>query len=303
MKKLVILLAVLVAVPAFALEVTLTKDGDVVTVGYTGADPCNPPRAFALDLEVVGTGSATISLVADSYKLDGESTAASRGYGIYPARIDINSVTGIPAAYGTPLADPCDPGADESGTHLVLEFGSLYVGDANAPVVTGVTDGNLCEILVVCGTGNANLVMAAEVTYRGGVLLEDGTDASASATAEIELCAGEGPCLVVGQVVGGNLITQAMYDLWVLKGEPESWCYECHSKGDINDDCAIDGTDIMGYSATTGWSYSFNTAYTPGADINNDGAIDGTDIMGFNATSGWAYGFNNQCGTCTPQPE
>jgi hypothetical protein len=161
------------------------QGGGVVDVNYSGADPNNPPRAFALDVTV--TGDATVSLTADSYKQDGESTSSSRGYGIYPARIVIDS-NGTPTSYGNPEADPCDPGANKSPSHLVLEFGSLYVGDVNAPVVEGVTEGRLCQLTVGCGSLDANLVVTAETTYRGGVLLEDGTDVSGSASAEISIC-------------------------------------------------------------------------------------------------------------------
>jgi hypothetical protein len=186
MKKLVLILAVLIATPALALQIDLyAHAGGVVDVNYSGADPCNPPRAFALDVTV--TGDATVSL-SGGYKTDGESTDSSRGYGIYPARILIDS-NGDPISYGNPEADPCDPGANKSPSHLVLEFGSLYVGDNNAPVVEGVTEGRLCQLTVVCGSLDANLVVTAETTYRGGVLLEDGTDVSGSASAEIQVCA------------------------------------------------------------------------------------------------------------------
>lgn len=231
MKKLIMLLVVLMAVPAFAVvEITATLDGTTVTIGYTGADPCNPPRAFALDL--TATGGATIALVTDSYKLDGESNSASRGYGIYPARIDINDIDGSVDAFGTPEADPCDPGANASGSHLVLEFGSLYYGDVNAPVVLGVTDGNLCQVEVTCA-GDANLVIKSETTYRGGVLLEDG-NAPAGYTdnmvlKEIEIC------VVADCFPGGP--GNAAYDEWASVGEPDCWCVsenprQCHGDAD-----------------------------------------------------------------------
>ena len=178
MKKLILVLAILViAAPAFAaFDVSLVQlAGNNVQIRYTGADPCNLPRAFALVIDVNG-GKADINGVT-GYKT-GQSTSASRGFGIYPAKITINGAGDV-NDWGNPIADKNDPlpaGADQilPSNKLVLEFGSLYapVADKNqAPA----TDGNLCTLSIDCnGTGNPTITLTDESTYRGGVVLENG---------------------------------------------------------------------------------------------------------------------------------
>ena len=301
MKKLVVLLTVLIATPVFALSIDMNEvSPGVVEIQYSDANALNLPRAFALEFTV--DAPATITLTPGSFKT-GESTSGDPGFGIYPARIIVEANgTVLPGNYGNPLADPCDPypgGGDGSG-NLVLESGSLYVGDSNSPL----TDDTICTLTIDCNGAavDVNLTMVDEDIIRGGVLLEDGTPVAVDQTILIT-CGDDMGCLIVGQVVGGNLITQTMWNLWDIKGRPNSWCYDCHFRGDIDNDCTIGGTDIGGYSPTTGWQYSFATAYTPSADIDNDGTIGGTDIGGFSPTSGWSYGFSNQCPPgCVPGP-
>ena len=113
----------------------------------------------------------------------GESNRPShKGYGIYPARINIDTA-GVVQNWGTPLADsnvssPADPGAGVGlpSNHMVLEFASLYyddgIHDTNAPGVTGT----LCKFTVNPGAvSNPPIIMKDEITYRGGVVLENGT--------------------------------------------------------------------------------------------------------------------------------
>jgi len=171
MKKLIFVLAIaLIASPSFALTVALQRQGtsNLVDVVYSGADGNNLPRGIALDISSP-TGT-TIALTAGSY-YQGESTSANPKYGIYPARIVIDSA-GAVSNYGSPLADVNDPGAGADGTnHVVLEFGSLYVGDINAPA----TSGTLCTLTFGAGSvSNPTIVMVDEDTYRGGLVFEDG---------------------------------------------------------------------------------------------------------------------------------
>jgi hypothetical protein len=174
MKKLILVLAIaLMASPTFALTVYLQREGtsNIVDVNYSGADAANLPRAFALDVTIDSPG--VISDV-NNFKT-GESTAASKGFGIYPARIDINTA-GVVKSWGSPLADTTDPGAGSSaiGTgHVVLEFASLYFSDANKPAISG----RLCQLTITPNTTTVNLNVraTAETTYRGGVVLSDGT--------------------------------------------------------------------------------------------------------------------------------
>lgn len=173
MKKLVMLLAVLIATPVFAaLTISMTDNGDgTVTVGYSGGDAQNPLRAVALEFSL--DKGAIVSAVTD-YKEDGENESGdAQAFGIYPARIIVElDGTVIPGNYGTPEADLLDPGAGDGSSVKVLEFGSLYVDDINKPGVSGI----LCKLTIDCnGATDPNLTMVDEDVYRGGVLLEDGT--------------------------------------------------------------------------------------------------------------------------------
>lgn len=220
MKKLIMLLVVLAATPVFALTVSMNDlGGGVIAIEYSGGDPCNLPRAFALDFTIDGPG--VITLTPGSFKADGESTSTSRGFGIFPASIDINDVDGTVNSYGTPQADDADPGADPSAQHMVIELGSLYYGDVNAPA----TSGTLCTLTIDCNGGqDLNLTMIDELTYRGGVLTEDG--AAVEVDDSIVVCAGvQEKCMKD---------TAAGYDNWLAAQEPDCWCYEYQPLGDLD---------------------------------------------------------------------
>jgi len=169
MKKIMALLVLCLAVPALA-TVTITavdQGGGVVAINYAVSD-ASLVRAFALDISVTG-GAKITQLVAASYKTNGASTAASKGYGIYPGTIDINSTTGVVAAYGTPVAPATDPGAAGAlnSAAITLELGSVYKGDANKPA----TSGTLCKLKVDKTTTMSAVLNAT----RGGIVMEDTT--------------------------------------------------------------------------------------------------------------------------------
>jgi len=225
MRKLFILLAVLIATPVFALSIDMNEvSPGVVEIQYSDANALNLPRAFALEFTV--DAPATITLNPTSY-IQGESTSGTPGFGIYPARIVIDG-NGNPTSYGSPLADPLDPGAgdgDGSG-NVVLEFGSLYVGDGNAPL-TGDT---LCTLTIDCNGAevDVNLTMVDEDLIRGGVLLEDGTPVPVDQTILIT-------CAAADCFPGGP--DGALYLEWVAVGKPDCWCAEinprqCHGDAD-----------------------------------------------------------------------
>jgi hypothetical protein len=172
MKKLILVLAIaLIASPALAvLDVNIVKVGSTIEVYYTGASSANLPRAFALDLQINGTGTFD-SFVTNSYKV-GESNTVSKGYGIYPARIVIDTA-GTVTNNGNPLAASGDPGTSGTGfgtNHIILEFGLLYYGDTNKPA----TSGTLCVLNFTPGTASA-ITMVDEDTYRGGLVFVDGS--------------------------------------------------------------------------------------------------------------------------------
>jgi hypothetical protein len=223
MRKLFMLLAVLIATPVFALSIDMNDLGSgVVAIEYSDANAQNLPRAFALEFTI--EAPATVSLTGGSYKADGVNESGDpQAFGIYPARIVIDG-NGNPVSYGSPLADPCDPGSgdgDGSG-NLVLEFGSLYDGDGNAPG----TSGTLCTLTVDCNgnTEDVNLTMTDEYLYRGGVLLEDGTPVAVDQS--IVICAASGECFPSCRT--------AEYAEWLAVGEPNSWCNvrQCHGDSD-----------------------------------------------------------------------
>ena len=225
MKKLILVLAILaIAAPAFAaLDVSLVQVGSNVVIRYTGADSANLPRAFALVVSLTGASIQGIHGVSN-YKI-GESNSTKPGFGIYPATIAING-SGTVTDWGTPIASASDPlptGAVQTlpSNKLVLEFGSLYapVADKNqAPA----TDGNLCTLSIDCnGTGNPTITLTDESTYRGGVVLENGTTVTVNKTlawtCSTECYAG-----------------RPDYSEWVDAGKPTCWCFprQCHGDAD-----------------------------------------------------------------------
>lgn len=218
MKKLIFVLAVLVSSPVFALVVDLNDIGSgQVAIQYRDADPCNLPRMFALDITIDIPGQFT---AISGYKADGESNAISPGYGIYPARIDIND-NGDVDDYGSPLAYSGDPGAGNGipSNHIVLEFGSLYYDDVNSPL----TSGTLCVLDYSCDAAmGLTITMTDEDTYRKGLVFEDITLGDVNDS--LIVCYGP-PCLKD---------TAVEYADWVAWGSPACWCYKRQCRGDAD---------------------------------------------------------------------
>jgi hypothetical protein len=236
MKKLILVLAILVvAAPAFAvLDVNLVLCANDVNIVYTGGDPCNLPRAFALKIELVGgTDPCIVIKDVNDYKKNGESTSASKGYGIYPATIAIDSC-GVVNSWGSPLADPNDPGGSKAlpSKTIILELGSLYapVHDwVNAPDPCGI----LCELHFDCNgsNGNVNIRMTDEDTYRGGVVLEDGTTVDVNKTLLYTPCVAAQP---PSKCLKSTIPDQNEWNGWVQFGEPNCWCFKRQCRGDSN---------------------------------------------------------------------
>lgn len=271
MKKLVMLLAVLIATPVFALTIAMTQNLDgTVTVGYSGADAQNLPRAFALKFTI--DKGAYISGISE-YKEDGENESGDpQAYGIYPARIIVEpDGTVTPGNYGSPLADPLDPGAGDGSTVVVLELGSLYVDDSNAPGLSGT----LCTLTIDCNEAeDPNLTMIDEDVYRGGVLLEDGTP------------------VVVDQTI--TLVCGPL--------SPACWDYltQCHGDSDNTGD--VKGSDFNALKQS--WYKCYPHAlYNPCADFDRGGCVKGSD---FNTLKqNWYKSVASDCppgGTWPPNP-
>jgi hypothetical protein len=168
MKKLMILMLVLIAVPAMA-NVTLTasqvEDTNEVEIGYIADANVS---GFALKV------TATDGVIYDvtGYHV-GESNSTAKGYGIFPGTIDINDA-GEVLDNGSPVADPCDPGTTGTGLDsntVILELGALYV-DGNEPPQTGT----LCSVWVTDTT--TQLCVNDDTPLRGGVVYTDATQAT-----------------------------------------------------------------------------------------------------------------------------
>jgi hypothetical protein len=243
-------LAAFINLPAFGvLDVNLViADNDTISIVYRNADVANLPRAFALVVSIDGTGVFT---GIKGYKT-GESTSVSKGFGIYPARINIAS-DGTVNNYGSPLADSNDAGVTGTGlgtNKVVLEFGSLYFGDVNAPA----TSGTLCQLDFTKGTAT-NITLSTEAVYRGGVILEDGETQIA---VHADLCIGGcGPdyCL---------LSTAPYYSAWVDFGKPACWCYKRQCQ------CDADGIKSGLY-----WCYTSDLNILKSAYQKQDAALRG----------------------------
>jgi hypothetical protein len=276
MKKLILVLAILLSVPAFALNIDLVQqspDGNKVDLNYAGADGNNLPRAFAL--KIVVDSPAKIAAVT-GYKTNGESTSASRGYGIYPARIIIEA-NGTVTSYGNPVAEPCDPGAGggQGTNYIVLEFGSLYapVGDVvNAPA----TSGTLCTLTMDCNGAivDVNIVATEEDIYRGGVVLENGATPDP------------------------NLSDSLVYACATAPSGPNCWqLTQCHGDSKANG-LQINTTDLFALRTSFGKTYyptPTDPLYNPCADFSRDGKVNTTDLFILRAWFGKVPDAN-----CTP---
>lgn len=167
--RLVMLPVLLIAAGAFAsVQVFVEDTNGKAWIKYrcTGGEVI---RAFALDLTVT---NGVIQGVSDFFR--GESTAASRGYGIFPAsfrdRITITSGTNVDwnvSGY-TPLAVVADrpagtqPGLNSSG--VTLEFAALW--DSSVQAAVPDASGTLCSLQL----SEPTLVSVSANTARGGVV-------------------------------------------------------------------------------------------------------------------------------------
>ena len=171
MKKIAIVVAILALTAPVMADVVITTSTNstecTVTIGYESDADLS---AFALDCNV--SDGDTIDDINDFHT--GESITGSKGFGIFPGSIDINSVTAQVDDFGDPVADPCKhPGAlgglNTSG--VTIEMGALYV-DGNQPPLTGT----LCT-LTVSDTTKMTIVLNST---RGGVVKADSNDATVS---------------------------------------------------------------------------------------------------------------------------
>ena len=174
MKKLVILLAMLlIASPAMAdVEITLSCDGAVATVGYTTDGEI--VRAFALDVTVDGGAIIDVNHISTDYY-------------IAPGSVDIDD--GEIQDGGDIVASDDFPGTlGGVGTGgVTIEMASLYADGEAAPGTSGV-------LFSIEGDAAANVAVALNA-IRAGVILEDASAATVvlPVTCEIEVpgCVGD----------------------------------------------------------------------------------------------------------------
>jgi hypothetical protein len=214
MKKIVFAVAILLlASPAWALDIWCVNDTNLVTVKYDGArgDPCT--RAFALDIRLDGDG--TIS--------DVQCLSASFGFQIYPGSIDIDSLGNVDD-WGSCKCGGSYPGTLDDVNAMTIEAGSLY----EEGVDEDPCDAGDLVSFIVSGTGLVNVTLS-ENTIRGGVVDEDAGEVTPSIT-DCNVNLPYPTCL------SSDAPEFADWEAW---GSPDCWCYPRQCRGDI------DGLRIM----------------------------------------------------------
>jgi len=158
MKKIVFAVALLLlAAPAWALDITCSNDVNLVTVSYDATTDDPAIRAMALDILLDGDG--TIS--------DVQCLSAAYGYQIYPGSISIDG-SGNVDDWGTCKASGSYAGTYDDPNAMTIEMGSLYeVGVDDEPCDVG----DLVSF-IVSGTGTVNVsILVNEI--RGGCVDEE----------------------------------------------------------------------------------------------------------------------------------
>jgi hypothetical protein len=232
MKKIALLvILLLITVPAMA-KVTIKAEQAVpgepdVVISYESDEG----RVRAFGIKVMPDNCTIDNVVAAK---EGESTSDDPGYGIFVRNIDIAS-DGSVTSWGSPATNVAD------SNDIILEMGSLYVGEVNAP---NSVEGELCTITV---SGNCCLDIE-EDGPSGGIVMEDGTS-----PAVVDVCD----------------VCVTLY--------PACWDYPCQPYGDIDGDGDVDVADAQYFS--NGWSGAYDDY--PCADLDNDGDIDVADAQAF----------------------
>ena len=248
MKKLVLILVVaMLAAPALAaVDFTLADEGGgVVSISYDASGESELPRAFALNITVSSPDGAVITDVT-GFKW-GESTAASKGFGVFMGAIDYANLVADPtnpARWGEPVADDAGALGGLGTSGITSEMGSLY--DAAVPADAPDDAGLLLKVVV---DKNCTLTVTANQS-RGadtGVRMEDGTEGT----------------------------TNLPESLLVVIG-PACWSFTTQCHGDADGDGDVDTDDWPFFRdgfAKTGAEYEANLC----ADYDHDGDIDTDD--------------------------
>jgi hypothetical protein len=185
-------------------------------------------RAFALELTL--DNGFVISGI-DGY-VRGESNSVTPGYGIFPGSFR-NVLTPEDVNWANPdynpIASTDDPDAAGTGlgtNKVILEMGSLYVGDGNKPTSAGT----LCRLTVTPkyrgadtnGFGPAEATMTFAVnTLRGGVVLESG--ASVTPTVVSQNASGVANKFSLMKTFPCWEPYRLQYNEWLSIWEPRCW--------------------------------------------------------------------------------
>jgi len=209
-----VLVALLIATPAMALvTITATEEpGGWVRLDYTVTGEANKMRAVALD---ISTDVGNIWAIS-GYKT-GESTAADKGYGIFPGSIDLTDP--LTPVWNDPIAPDTDPGAAGTGlgtNRIIVEMGSLY--DKAVPTDAPLDGGMLCRVRVT--NSNTTVTVAEELTYRGGIVMEDSNPPAGGTSVS--------GCVVAGTYTGPDTAE------WAVLGNPASWSGLTQCRGDAD---------------------------------------------------------------------
>lgn len=222
MKKLVLIMAVLIAVPAMA-DVTFDYEvnGSQVTISYTTTDG-DLPRGIALKL----TGDGVTIESADSW-------ATSDEFNVFLDYAFDNSET-YGVGDGHPIADPADAGV----ATLPLGEVSVCMGylDENDIDPKGEPGPASCDnVITVTVSGMGTLTVSAD-TLRGpdSGVVGSALDSNLNLVGPMVIVIDDDPQVCMAQ-------THPDYTLWDSFGQPDCWCYSMQCKGDIDGKAQFSG--------------------------------------------------------------
>jgi hypothetical protein len=173
-------------------EIYLVENNSEVEVRYRSTAG-EQVRFFNLDIQV---SEGVITSVTPA--LRGESTAATPGYGIFPAAfrdhmvVDGNGEVNWAEANYLPVASVADapgdtlPGLNSAG--VTLEFGTLW--NVNLPEDKPLSEGLLCTLTL----SEPSQVTVEANTIRGGIMVADGSPAPVVVFQNVDLT----PPLITG---------------------------------------------------------------------------------------------------------
>ena len=266
MKKIVVLLAVVaLAAPAFAQDVEINLSTRVVggqyfvDVGYDATAAGQLVRGFSFDMEV-DNGAGIMDLFG--YKGEGDPTdvmssadpGKTLGYGINLGTMTFDVTDPLNPfinAEGSPVANGPDSlsggllGASIPG--ITVECGSLY-DMQNKPEDAPTAAGTLFTVEV--NKLVTAMTLTADEDTRGGIVLEDGTQA--------------------------NLVCPTFMVAWGISTQ-------CH--GDSDADGIVDAADWPDFRLAFGKAFP-DPKYNPIADYDRDGVVDAADWPNFRLSFG-----------------